>query len=650
MVSSPSTPSAPLCAMSVLSKEILLTILEKLMDASDRKSWSLVCRYFYALESQHRKGLKPRCSDFLPSLLGRYRNIQCVDFSLCPRVSDESLLALSRLCRSTLASVNLSQPKFFTHVGISQLTVNCSSLVGIDISNGTHLTDVAAEAISKARNLQTLRMGRCKRITDLGIGCIAVGCSKLRTLGLKWCLGIGDLGIGLVAIKCKELRSLDLSYVQITEACIASLVQLEYLEDLILVGCFGIDDDGLKVLKKGCKSLKALDMSNCQNISPSGLSYLANGATSLQQLTLAYCTHVSDSLTYSLRNLPKLQCIRLDGCQVTCSGLKGIGECCTSLRELSLCKCKGVTDDGLCSLLAKHKELKKLDITCCRKITCLSVVAIAKCKQLSSLKMESCSSVSKESFKLIGEQLHLLEELDFTENEFNDEGLRSFTRCSELTSLKIGICSNITNSGLIHISGSCQKLIELDLYRVAAVDDTGIGAIAHNCPMLQKVNMSYCTRITDDSLKFLSTCQWLSELEHRGCPLVSSAGLAALAVGCRLICKLDIKKCNKIGDKGILQLGRFSQNLKQASINLSYCSVGDVGLLALPSMGCLQNLNLLHMGGVSAQGLEIALLSCACLRNVKLNAHFRSLLSPQVLEHMEARGCTFQWRDKPFML
>ncbi|CAN6467153.1 unnamed protein product [Victoria cruziana] len=648
MESSPSIHSASLCSMNALSEEILLSILEKLTDPSDRKSWSLVSRSFYALESQHRKCLRPRRSDFLPSLLGRYRNIRCVDFSLCPRVSDDFLLALSRICRYTLASVDLSQSKFFTHVGISHLAVNCVSLVEIDVSNGTHLTDVAAEAISKASNLQTLRMGRCKQITDLGIGCIAVGCRKLRTLVLKWCLGIGDLGIGLVAIKCKELRSLDLSYVQITEACIASLVRLEYLEDLTLVGCFGIDDDGLKVLKKECKSLKALDMSNCQNIGPSGLSYFASCATSLQQLTLAYCTHVSDSLAYSLRNLPKLQCLRLDGCQVSCSGLRVIGDWCTSLQELSLCKCEGVLDDGLCSLLEKLKELKKLDITCCRKITCLSVMAITKCKQLFCLKMETCSSVSKECFKLLGEQLHLLEEIDLTDNEVDDEGLRSFTSCSELRSLKIGICSNITNNGLVHISGSCWKLVELDLYRVAAVDDTVVGAIAHNCPILQKVNMSYCTKITDGSMKFLSRCHRLSEIELRGCPLVSSAGLASLAVGCKLISKLDIKKCKGIDDEGVLKLSHFSQNLKQ--INLSYCSISDAGLLALPSMGCLQNITMLHTGGVSARGLEIALLSCVCLRNIKLNVHFRSLLSPEILEHMEARGCTFQWRYKPFVL
>ena len=53
-------------------------------------------------------------------------------------------------------------------------------------------------------------------ISDMGIGCIAVGCRKLKLISLKWCLGVGDLGVDLIAVKCKELRCLDLSYLPVS--------------------------------------------------------------------------------------------------------------------------------------------------------------------------------------------------------------------------------------------------------------------------------------------------------------------------------------------------------------------------------------------------------------------------------------------------
>ena len=45
---------------------------------------------------------------------------------------------------------------------------------------------------------------------------------------------------------------------QITDKCLPSILNLQYLEDLVLEGCFGIDDNSLAVLKHGCKSLKVL--------------------------------------------------------------------------------------------------------------------------------------------------------------------------------------------------------------------------------------------------------------------------------------------------------------------------------------------------------------------------------------------------------
>lgn len=129
------------------------------------------------------------------------------------------------------------------------------------------------------------------------------------------------------------------------------------------------------------------------------------------------------ALADSLQKLSMLQSIKLDGCKVTCSGLEAIGNWCVSLSELSLSKCLGVTDEGLSSLVTKHKDLRKLDITCCRKITHASVAHITNsCSSLVSLKMESCALILAEAFVLIGQRCQFLEELDVTDNEIDDEG------------------------------------------------------------------------------------------------------------------------------------------------------------------------------------------------------------------------------------
>lgn len=427
-------------------------------------------------------------------------------------------------------------------------------------------------------------------------------------------------------------------------------MKLPSLEVLSLVGCVGIDDDALASLEKECtKSLQVLDMSNCQNVTDVGVSSVVKAMPNLLELNLSYCCNVTPSMGRCFQTIPKLQTLKLDGCKFLADGLKSIGFSCLSLRELSLSKCSGVTDTDLSFVVSRLKNLLKLDITCNRNITDVSLSAItSSCPCLISLRMESCTHVSSEGLRLIGKRCCHLEELDITDSDLDDEGLKALSRCSKLTSLKIGICMRISDEGLIHIGKSCSELRDIDLYRSDGIGDEGVTQIAQGCPMLESINLSYCTEITDLSLVSLSKCAKLNTLEIRGCPSVSFSGLAEIATGCRLLSKLDIKKCFAINDVGMLFLSQFSHSLRQ--INLSYCSVTDIGLLSLSSICGLQNMTIVHLAGVTPNGLMAALMVSGGLTKVKLHAAFRSMMPPHMVKVVEARGCVFQWIDKPFQV
>ncbi|KAJ0235016.1 F-box/LRR-repeat protein 3 [Hirschfeldia incana] len=632
----------------LLSEELVFIILDLLAqkNPSDLKSFSLTCKWFYQVESKHRRSLKPLRPEYLPRILTRYRNTADLDLTFCPRVTDYALSVVGCLCGPTLRSVDLSRSFSFSAAGLLRLAVKCVSLVEIDLSNATEMRDAGAAVVGEAKSLERLKLERCKKLTDMGIGCIAVGCRKLKSVSLKWCVGVGDLGVALLSLKCKDLRSLDLSYLPITGKCLHDVLKLQHLEQLLLQGCFGVDDDTLDSLTYHCNSLKNLDASSCQNLTQRGLTSLLSGARCLERLDLAHSSSViSLDFASSLNKVSaSLQSIRLDGCTVTCDGLKAIGTLCVSLREVSLSKCVTVTDEGLSSLVMKLKGLRKLDITCCRKLTGASITQVANsCPLLVSLKMESCSLVSREAFWLIGHKCRLLEELDFTDNEIDDEGLKSISSCLSLSSLKLGICLNITDRGLSYIGRGCSNLRELDLYRSVGITDMGISSIAQGCCHLETINISYCKDITDKSLVSLSKCSLLQTFESRGCPHISCQGLAAIAVRCKRLTKLDLKKCPYINDSCLLTLAHFSQSLKQISV--SETGVTDVGLVSLANIGCLQNIAAVNTRGLRPSGVAAALVGCGGLRKVKLHASLRSLLPPSLINHMEARGCAFLWKD-----
>ncbi|KAJ3680902.1 hypothetical protein LUZ60_015391 [Juncus effusus] len=628
----------------LLSEEILFEILD-LLEASpvDKKSFSLVSRSFYAAEARHRRSLRPLRADLLPNVLLRYDAVECLDLRLCPRVTDASLSTIACNLKLSLRAVDLSGSRCYSQKGIESLANGCGELREIDLSNGVDLTDEAASAIGKMGKLERVKLGRCKKITDLGIGCIAVGCADLKVLSLKGCVGVTDLGVALIAFKCRKLESLDVSYTMITKKCLSGIMQLPNLKDLSMAGCLGIDDMALLSLKQGWKSLQTLDMSNCKQVTQAGVSSILKKIPSLCELNLSHCSLVN----FSMQTASKLNSIKLDGCPINTAGLKSIANSCNSLKELSLSKCSGVTDEGLSAIVTKHKGLEKIDVTCCRNITDRSLTAItSSCASLLSLRMESCTKLSSESFALIGRNCPKLEELDLTDNDLDDQGLRALAACTKLKSLKIGICLKITDEGLIQIGKSCAKLQELDLYRSVGITDKGIMVISQGCPNLEIINLAYCTHVTNKSLLYLSKCTKLNTMEIRGCPHVTSVGISEISVGCRQLSKLDVKKCHQVGDSAMLSLARFSHNLRQ--INLSYSSVTDVGLLALASINCLQNVTMIHVSGISLNGLSGALLVCGSLTKVKLHSSFRPFVSQVLIRHVEMRGCVFQWMNKPF--
>ncbi|KAH6765719.1 RNI-like superfamily protein [Perilla frutescens var. hirtella] len=628
-------------------EEIIFSILDFLeFDPQSKKSFSATCKSFYSIESRHRKSLKLLHSDFTARAVKRYRHIHRVDFTHCAKLDDGALSSFASAYSGTLKSADLSKSRFFTHVGLSSLAVKCGGLVELDLSNATELRDSGAAAVAEARNLEKLYMARCRLVSDIGIGCIAVGCKKLKLICLRWCVRVTDLGVGLIANKCRDLRALDLSYLPITDKGLSPVLQLQNLKELTLVGCPGIDDDSLKNMKQGSKSLEVLDISYCSNISFNGLVSLINDAKLLHQLNLAYCFSVTSDLAKCFYKMSELQIIKLDGCRVSFALLKSIADDCENLKELSCFKCNGVTDEGLSYIARKHKQLRKLDITCCQEITDASINIITNsCSYLTSLRMENCSMVSKEAFVLIGNRCQSLEDVDFTETEIDDEGLEAISRCSKLKSLKLGLCVHITDHGLSRVGGHCQNLRDLDLYRCMAITDVGIAAIAYGCPLLEMINMAYCDKIGDDSLTSLANCPRLKTLEIRGCPSISSVGLSAVAMGCKQLTVVDIKKCC-ITDAGLISLAQHSQYLKQ--INISYCPVTDAGVLALASICRLQNMTILNVTQLTRDGLIAALLACRGLMKLKLHTSFKSRIPEAILSQIEERGCILHWRNKVF--
>nr|KYP72937.1 F-box/LRR-repeat protein 3 [Cajanus cajan] len=177
------------------------------------------------------------------------------------------------------------------------------------------------------------------------------------------------------------------------------------------------------------------------------------------------------------------------------------------MKMLNLSKCENISHIGIASLTNGAQNLEKLILSHSLFVTTDLAKCLLSFPRLQLVKLDGCLC-------------QLLEELDVTDTEIDDQGLRSISRCTKLSSLKLGICLMITDNGLKHIASSCSGLKHVDLNRTSRITDEGIVAIALGCPSLEVVNIAYTSNITDTSLVSLSKCQKLRTLEIRGCTCI----------------------------------------------------------------------------------------------------------------------------------
>ncbi|XP_073122181.1 F-box/LRR-repeat protein 3 [Henckelia pumila] len=634
---------------NLLTDDLMFKILRFLSDDSDFRSFRSACKSFRRLESLRRTHLRVLRPEFLPSLVSKFPNITSLDLSACPCVDGAFVihsLSVSFSWTCGISRLNLSRCTGLRSPGLEMVVRCCRNLESVDVSYCCGFGDLEAAALSGASRLKELKLDKCLNVSDVGLAKVAIGCPKLEKLSLKWCLEITDMGVEFLSKKCAQLTYLDLSFLKVTRESLRWMSRMEKLEVLRIVGCALVDDVGLHYLGKGCPSLQVLDVSRCAKLSSSALVSVIESQYQLSQLHASYC-YIFDLpvLNHQFKDLKNLKRLTIGGALVSDFALKILGENCLSLAEIGLGKCRGVTDMGVMQLVSRCVDLKVLDLTCCSDLTDLAILAVASsCRDLTCLKLECCNLLSETSLDCLGSECALLEEIDLTDcSGINDTGLKYLSKCSKLSSVKLGLCIGISDKGLQYIALNCKKLRELDLYRCEGIGDEGLVSLSNGCKSLRRLILSYCHLVTDRGIGCLGLLHQLWDAEMRGLPKVTGSGLRKLAAGCLRLAELDLKHCENIDDFGFWALACYAKNLQQ--INLSGCEISDAGLcVLLGNLTRLQEAKLVNLRNVSVNGMEIVLrVCCFRLKKLKLLAHLRPLLSPQLVESLEARGCKIRW-------
>uniref|UniRef100_A0A8B9XGW9 F-box and leucine rich repeat protein 13 n=1 Tax=Bos mutus grunniens TaxID=30521 RepID=A0A8B9XGW9_BOSMU len=180
---------------------------------------------------------------YIVSILQRWRlNVLRLNFRGC--VLRLKTLRSVSFCKN-LQELNVSDCPTLTDESMRYISESCPGVLYLNLSN-TIITNRTMRLLPRYfYNLQNLSLAYCRKFTDKGLQYLNLGngCHKLIYLDLSGCTQITDSAMEMLSAKCHYLHILDVS------------------------GCILLTDQMLENLEMGCRQLRILKMQYCRLIS-----------------------------------------------------------------------------------------------------------------------------------------------------------------------------------------------------------------------------------------------------------------------------------------------------------------------------------------------------------------------------------------------
>lgn len=326
--------------VSLLCDEELALILTKLLDPSDRKSFSQVCKQWLRVEGLNRSSIRFLRPDFLRLALPRFPNI--VTFETPNSISDTDLEFISQTCPKievlNLNLVTTSLDLGLKCLGLPALANGCPKLSKVILTGRSSITDqISVSLINLAKNLTYLDLGCCLEVSDKSLEAIGF-CSSIRYLSLEWCCKITDKGLGFLANgSCsKTLKTLILAWCdRISDSGVSHLRRMHCLEHLSLANCGRKITDTGGVAISAISTLKKLSLVALVRVTDRTVVTLAEKCINLEVIDLSDCRLTGASIRAFARH-KLLQSFVLRFCNVSENDLDHLVSRCRSLKSVVL--------------------------------------------------------------------------------------------------------------------------------------------------------------------------------------------------------------------------------------------------------------------------------------------------------------------------
>ncbi|KAK9071350.1 hypothetical protein SSX86_009918 [Deinandra increscens subsp. villosa] len=433
-------------------------------------------------------------------------------------------VAVGTSARGGLGKLSVRGSNKVTKLGFTAIAHGCPSLKVLSLWNVPSIGDESLIEISKECHLlEKLDLSHCPAISNKGVSAIAQNCPNLSSLTIESCKSIGNESLQAIARCCPNLQS-------ITIKRLSKLIGHygKSINNLALIGLQTASQKGFWAMgnAKGLQSLTSLTIISCYGITDLSLEAIGKGCGFLKQMLIKKCCFVSDKGLISFTEAAEsLECLQVEECnRITQQGI--LGALNSSLKSLSIVKCMGIKD------VAQETP----DLT--------------ECGSLRSLTIRDCMG-------------------------FGDTNLATFRQfCPELQNLELSGLCGITDSGLVPILENCQAgLVKVNLSNCLNLTNKVVLDLARiHGATLKVLNLEGCRRITDESLASIAhNCLLLNDLDVSKC-CITDNGLCCLSEGVQIGLQiLSVSGCSKISNKSVPFLKKLGETL--VGLNIQQCNL-----------------------------------------------------------------------------
>ncbi|KAH6570310.1 hypothetical protein BASA60_007799 [Batrachochytrium salamandrivorans] len=366
---------------------------------------------------------------------------------------------------------------------------------------------------------------------------------------------------------------------QITDQGLARIAQYATnLHTLSLSTVWDITETGLNSIAEHCKQLRAIDLSNCRKLNDAGVQNLLDKCKHLDTIGLSYCKSISDSIM----DRSIWSCMRRINFR-RCTGLFDAGflkwRDCYLKPQLPLAPSRGVQPLGwshpVINDVISENESELTDVRHGEQSLDANSMMDTDAPQ-SEIDTNHTQTTDAMDVTADGDHeptapgSHLPQDQPMHMSTYTEvpESLSNPIRLAfMLEELNLSDCSFLTDQTIAVLSACCPRLERLCLSFCCSLTEKYAEILAKGCWDIHTLDVSYCGgAVTDASLSTLAhSLSYLEQLSIRGCVQVTDAGVDALLHESTRLAALNLSQCKSISQEAIHRASQVCELMTQQS-------------------------------------------------------------------------------------